>query len=89
MGSAERNGEEGEDEEEDEEDDGISIFDEDGETMVGMEIDPARRAALEQRRSLAGDFRHEDDGGHQVRLSRELEEGFMDDSDDGDDGRRR
>lgn len=89
MGSTERNGEEEDDEEDYEEDDGISIFDEEGETMVGMEIDPARRAALEQRRSLAGDYRHEDDGGHHVRLSRELEEGFMDDSDDGDDDRRR
>jgi hypothetical protein len=61
------------------------VFDEDGETMVGMDLDPIRRAALEQRRSLAGELYHTDDGAHQVRLSRELEEGFMDDSSDSGD----
>jgi len=77
-------------------DDGFSVFDdeEDGETMVGMNIDPVRRAALEQRRSFVGDFQHDDGDSRQVRLSRELEEGFMDDSgsdqeEDGDRYRRR
>lgn len=54
--------------------DAVSISDEEGENMVGMDIDPARRAALERRRSTAGD--------NQVRLSRDLEEGFMDDSEE-------
>jgi len=44
--------------------------------MVGMSIDPARREALERRRSTAGEA--------ETRLSRELEEGFMDDSEDED-----
>lgn len=42
--------------------------------MVGMDMDPSRREALERRRSTAGDA--------ESRLSRELEAGFMDDSDD-------
>lgn len=42
--------------------------------MVGMNMDSAHREALEQRRSTVA----QDEG----RLSRELEEGFMDDSDD-------
>jgi len=54
--------------------DAISIYDEEGEIMVGMDIDPSRREALERRRSLASES--------QVRLSRELEEGFMDDSEE-------
>ncbi|KAL2837267.1 hypothetical protein BJX68DRAFT_249902 [Aspergillus pseudodeflectus] len=54
--------------------DNISILDEEGEIMVGMHMDSAHREALEQRRSTIA----EDEG----RLSRELEEGFMDDSDD-------
>jgi len=59
-----------------------------------MNIDPVRRAALEQRRSFVGDFQHDDGDSRQVRLSRELEEGFMDDSgsdqeEDGDRYRRR
>ncbi|KAJ5099184.1 hypothetical protein N7532_006185 [Penicillium argentinense] len=59
--------------------DNISIDDEEGELMTGMNMDAARREALEQRRSTAES---------QSRLSRELEEGFMDDSDDEDnDGR--
>lgn len=54
--------------------DNISILDEEGEIMVGMNMDSAHREALEQRRSTVA----QDEG----RLSRELEEGFMDDSDD-------
>lgn len=61
--------------------DGDSVLnEEEGENMVGMNMDPARREALERRRSTAGDA--------QVRLSRELEEGFMDDSDDEGHGER-
>lgn len=52
--------------------DSISIYDEEGETMVGMDMDPHRREALERRRSTTADS--------QTRLSRDLEEGFMDDS---------
>ncbi|KAL3495658.1 hypothetical protein BJX62DRAFT_195708 [Aspergillus germanicus] len=55
--------------------DNISILDEEGEIMVGMHMDSAHREALERRRSTVV---AEDEG----RLSRELEEGFMDDSDD-------
>jgi hypothetical protein len=52
-----------------------SLFDEEeGEGMVGFEIDSARREALDRRRSSGGD--------EQRRLSRELEEGFRDESDD-------
>ncbi|KAL4976163.1 hypothetical protein BDW66DRAFT_135761 [Aspergillus desertorum] len=54
--------------------DNISILDEEGEIMVGMDINSTHREALERRRSTVA----EDEG----RLSRELEEGFMDDSDD-------
>lgn len=54
--------------------DSISIFDEEGENMAEMNMSASRREALEARRSFAAD--------HQVRLSRDLEEGFMDDSDD-------
>ncbi|KAI7970088.1 hypothetical protein EIK77_001478 [Talaromyces pinophilus] len=53
--------------------DSISIFDEEGENMAEMNMSASRREALEARRSFAAD---------QVRLSRDLEEGFMDDSDD-------
>ncbi|KAJ5279930.1 hypothetical protein N7478_005302 [Penicillium angulare] len=52
----------------------IDIDDDEGELMLGMGMDAARREALERRRSTAPDT--------QSRLSRELEEGFMDDSDD-------
>ncbi|KAF2471213.1 uncharacterized protein BDR25DRAFT_303307 [Lindgomyces ingoldianus] len=49
--------------------------DEEGEGMVGFDpIDEHRREALEQRRSMMGE--------EDRRLSRELEEGFKDDSDD-------
>lgn len=58
------------------EDDGL-FDDEDGEGMVGFDVDAQRREALERRRSGACD------GG--VRLSRDLEEGFRDDSDDDED----
>lgn len=54
--------------------DNISIDDDEGELMVGMNMDAARREALERRRSTAPDA--------ESRLSRELEEGFMDDSDE-------
>ncbi|KAF2203683.1 hypothetical protein GQ43DRAFT_461366 [Delitschia confertaspora ATCC 74209] len=47
-----------------------------GEGMASFEIDERRREALEQRRSMMG----EEDSGR--RLSRELEEGFRDDSED-------
>lgn len=51
--------------------------DEEGEGMVGFDIDERRRGALERRRSSLGESDR--------RLSRELEEGFKDDSDDDDD----
>ncbi|KAI9864665.1 MAG: hypothetical protein M1813_003155 [Trichoglossum hirsutum] len=56
-------------------DDGISsVFDEEeGEDMVGFVIDERRREALERRRS-------EGLGEEEARLSRDLEEGFRDDS---------
>lgn len=54
--------------------DNISIDEEEGELMVGMDMDARRREALERRRSTA----RETEG----RLSRELEEGFMDESDE-------
>ncbi|KAK2766633.1 hypothetical protein FQN54_005944 [Arachnomyces sp. PD_36] len=61
-------------------DDGRSVFDEEeGEGMVGFDMDPARREALERTRGGAA----ESEG----RLSRELEQGFMDDSDEEDNGR--
>lgn len=56
--------------------DNISIFDEEGEIMVGMDMDPSRREALERRRDTAD---------ASSRLSRDLEQGFMDDSDDDED----
>ncbi|KAL5409065.1 hypothetical protein PMIN06_011339 [Paraphaeosphaeria minitans] len=54
------------------------LFDDDeGEGMVGFDpVDGCRREALEQRRSVVGEDR---------RLSRELEQGFKDDSDDDED----
>lgn len=60
--------------------DNASIYDEEGEIMVGMHMDPGRREALERRRSSAGEA--------EGRLSRDLEEGFMDDSDDEGDTHR-
>ncbi|KAJ5936495.1 hypothetical protein N7454_005130 [Penicillium verhagenii] len=64
--------------------DNIDIDDDEGELMVGMGMDAARREALERHRSAATE--------PQPRLSRELEEGFMDDSDsessEGRDGAR-
>lgn len=55
--------------------DSSSVFDdEEGEGMVGFEMDAARRAALDRRRDVGSD----------ARLNRDLEEGFMDDSDDED-----
>ncbi|KAF2640823.1 hypothetical protein P280DRAFT_469526 [Massarina eburnea CBS 473.64] len=60
--------------------------DEEGEGMVGFDpIDDRRREALEQRRSLMGT------GEDERRLSRVLEEGFKDESDDegAEDERRR
>lgn len=59
-------------EQEQEQNDNVSIFDEEGEIMVGMNVDAARREAIER-------GRHGESGG---RLSRDLEEGFMDDSED-------
>jgi hypothetical protein len=55
--------------------------DEEGEGMVGFDpIDEGRREALEQRRSMMED---------EMRLGRDLEEGFKDDSEDeGEDERR-
>ncbi|OKL56940.1 hypothetical protein UA08_07913 [Talaromyces atroroseus] len=54
--------------------DSISIFDEEGENMADMNyMSEARREALEARRSTSD---------AQVRLGRDLEEGFMDDSDE-------
>ncbi|KAI9763436.1 MAG: hypothetical protein M1840_000518 [Geoglossum simile] len=53
-----------------------SVFDdEEGEDMVGFDIDEQRREALERRRNGAN-------RGEVVRLSRDLEEGFRDDSSD-------
>ncbi|KKZ63022.1 hypothetical protein EMCG_02617 [[Emmonsia] crescens] len=81
---------------------GGSVFDdEEGEDMVGFEVDDAsRREALEERRRSGGGNNHinnNDDNserggggmGTDQRLSRDLEEGFMDDSDDEDDRRVR
>jgi hypothetical protein len=54
--------------------DSISIFDEEGENMADMNfMSSVRREALEARRSTSD---------AQVRLGRDLEEGFMDDSDE-------
>ncbi|KAE8145308.1 hypothetical protein BDV25DRAFT_164964 [Aspergillus avenaceus] len=60
--------------------DNVSIFDEEGEIMMGMDMDPARREVLERHRSTAAEA--------ESRLSRELEEGFMDDSDEESDNRQ-
>ena len=55
------------------------VFDEEeGEGMVGFEIDQRRREALDRRRS---------GGEEQRRLSRDLEEGFKDDSDEDSEAR--
>lgn len=54
--------------------DNISIGEDESELMVGMNMTAARREALERRRSTAAEA--------ESRLSRDLEEGFMDDSDD-------
>lgn len=62
--------------------DNISIDDEEGEIMVGMHMDPARRRELERRWNSSAP---EAEG----RLSRDLEEGFMDDSDEEEDMRGR
>lgn len=56
-------------------DEGDSLTDaEEGEGMVGLQHDPRRREALERRASDFGDAER--------RLSRELEEGFRDDSEE-------
>ncbi|KAK5787543.1 hypothetical protein VI817_010040 [Penicillium citrinum] len=60
--------------------DNISIDDEEGELMTGMTMEAARREALEQRRALTVDSTS--------RLGRDLEEGFMDDSDEEEHDRR-
>jgi hypothetical protein len=61
--------------------DTISIDDEEGEVMTGMDMDSSRRGALERRRDSLAEAEN--------RLSRDLEEGFMDDSDEeGSEGRR-
>ncbi|PGH10758.1 hypothetical protein AJ80_07408 [Polytolypa hystricis UAMH7299] len=58
-------------------DDDDSVFDaEQGEGMVGFDIDASRREALDRQRGLIIDT--------DTRLSRDLEEGFMDDSEDED-----
>ena len=56
----------------------VAFGDEEGEHMMGFDVDSDRREALERRRSNLGEAER--------RLSRDLEEGFRDDSDDGDDG---
>lgn len=64
--------------------DNISIGDEEGEIMVGMHMDATRREALERwdrERGLLGGG-----GLSEGRLSRELEQGFMDDSDESQHG---
>ncbi|KAJ5139067.1 uncharacterized protein N7515_003915 [Penicillium bovifimosum] len=60
--------------------DNVSIDDEEGEVLTGMNADSARRGALERRRDSLAEA--------EIRLSRELEEGFMDDSDEESGGRR-
>lgn len=60
--------------------DNISIDEDEGELMIGMNMDAERREALERRRSTAAEA--------ESRLSRDLEEGFMDDSDDEEIGGR-
>jgi hypothetical protein len=54
--------------------DNISIDEDEGELMIGMDMNAARREALERRRSMPAEA--------ESRLSRDLEEGFMDDSGD-------
>lgn len=51
-----------------------SIGDEEGEVLVGMDMDSVRRGTLQQQR-------RDNRADTQSRLSRDLEEGFMDDSD--------
>ncbi|KAF2755497.1 hypothetical protein EJ05DRAFT_513004 [Pseudovirgaria hyperparasitica] len=58
----------------------VMFDDEEGEDMVGFDIDERRREALERRRSNVGE--------EDLRLSRDLEEGFKDDSDDETTGSR-
>lgn len=61
--------------------DNVSIGDEEGEMMIGMggrNRDARRREALERRRNGGENLALD----RQERLSRELEEGFMDESDD-------
>ncbi|KAJ5394158.1 uncharacterized protein N7487_011799, partial [Penicillium crustosum] len=59
-----------------------SIDDEEGEALVGMDMDSVRRGTLEQqRRDNLADT--------ESRLSRDLEEGFMDDSDSDSEGSER
>lgn len=61
--------------------DTISIDEEEGETLVGIDMDAVRRGALERRRDPLAEA--------EGRLSRDLEAGFMDDSDEeGHDDRR-
>ncbi|KAJ5545382.1 hypothetical protein N7535_006229 [Penicillium sp. DV-2018c] len=61
--------------------DNISIDDEEGEVLTGMNTDSARRGVLGRRRDSLAETG--------PRLSRELEQGFMDDSDEeGSDGQR-
>lgn len=55
-----------------------SIGEEEGEIMVSMQMDHERRIALERWHRAGGV-----QGRDERRLSRELEEGFMDDSSDG------
>jgi hypothetical protein len=56
-----------------------SLFDEDeGEDLVGFNMDAGRREALERQRNSTGEGER--------RLSRDLEEGFRDDSEDESDG---
>jgi hypothetical protein len=50
--------------------DNISIDEEEGEALVGMNMDAARRGTLDRRPDMGTE-----------RLGRDLEEGFMDDSD--------
>lgn len=54
--------------------DGSVFDDEEGEGLVGFDVDSARREALDRRESGGVD--------EERRLSRELEEGFRDDSDE-------
>ncbi|CAI7626042.1 unnamed protein product [Penicillium bialowiezense] len=50
--------------------DNISIDEQEGEALVGMDMNAVRRGALERRQDVGAE-----------RLGRDLEEGFMDDSD--------